>query len=113
MQGFSHRESIHLCYSPPNTPVTDPDIDFNDVFGGPPRRSSVQETRHRFSEDTDFYSSPGFDGTSFCSSRLSGLREKPVFGEEGRRQSRSDFYDDIFGGNESSSPRKFEMKGLC
>ncbi|KAK8596752.1 hypothetical protein V6N13_001361 [Hibiscus sabdariffa] len=119
MQRFSHRESVLLGYSPPNTPVTDSDIDidididFNDVFGGPPRRSSVQETRHhRFSEDMDPYSSSGFrssDGTtSFSASRLSGLSEKPVFGEEGmnrRRQSRSDFYDDIFGGNEGS-PRK-------
>ncbi|KAK8513918.1 hypothetical protein V6N13_005105 [Hibiscus sabdariffa] len=102
MQRLSHRESAVLGYSPPksNTPVTDSDIDFNDVFGGPPRRPSVQETPH---QDMDPYSS-------------SGSSEKPVFGEEGmnrRRQWRSDFYDDIFGGNEgslSSSPRKYEIK---
>ncbi|GMI96791.1 J-domain protein required for chloroplast accumulation response 1, AUXILIN-LIKE6 [Hibiscus trionum] len=108
MQRFSHRERVLLGYSPPKTPVTDSDIDFNDVFGGPPRRSSIQETRHRFSEDTDSYPSSGF--------RSSDESEKPVFGEEGmnrRRQSRTDFYDDIFGGNDrslSSSPRKYEMK---
>ncbi|XP_039061699.1 J domain-containing protein required for chloroplast accumulation response 1-like [Hibiscus syriacus] len=109
MKSFSQRESILLGYSPPNTP----DIDFNDVFGGPPRGSSAQETRHRFSGDTDSYSPSGFgssDETSYCASRLSGLREKAVFGEEGRRQWRSDFYDDIFGGNESCSPSKYETK---
>ncbi|KAK8683794.1 hypothetical protein V6N13_039842 [Hibiscus sabdariffa] len=119
MQRFSHRESVLLGYSPPKTPVTDSDIDFNDVFGGPPRRSSIHETRHRFSEDMGSYSSSGFrssDETSFPASRLSGLSEKPVFGEEGmnrRRHSRASFYDDIFGGNDRSlscSPRKYEMK---
>ncbi|KAL4282521.1 hypothetical protein GQ457_16G013880 [Hibiscus cannabinus] len=60
MQRFSH------------TPVTD----FNDVFGGPPRRPSVQENMDP---------------------------EKPVFGEEGMNR-RGDFYDDIFGGNEMKEP---------
>ncbi|KAK8601257.1 hypothetical protein V6N13_059020 [Hibiscus sabdariffa] len=119
MQRFSHRESVLLGYSPRKTAVSDSDIDFNDVFGGPPRRSSIHETRHRFSEDMGFYSSSGFrssDETSFPASRLSGLSEKPVFGEEGmnrRRHSRASFYDDIFGGNDRSlscSPRKYEMK---
>ncbi|GMJ15392.1 J-domain protein required for chloroplast accumulation response 1, AUXILIN-LIKE6 [Hibiscus trionum] len=114
MHRFSHRESILLGYSPPKTAVTDSDIDFNDVFGGPPRRTSVQETPHRFSEDMASYSSFGFRSSG--ETRLSGLSEKPVFGDEGmnrRRHSRTDFYDDIFGGknrSSSCSPRKYETK---
>ncbi|XVE69926.1 hypothetical protein DITRI_Ditri10aG0030700 [Diplodiscus trichospermus] len=103
--------------SAPRTPGRNSDIDFNDVFGGPPRRSSIQERRYSFSENTD--SSPAFrrsdETVSASRNPWSGLREKPVFGEEGmsrRRYSRNNFYDDIYGGNESlsSSPRNHEMR---
>ncbi|MBA0809933.1 hypothetical protein Gohar_001960, partial [Gossypium harknessii] len=120
MQGFSHKEQNGVALSS--------DIDFNDVFGGPPkRRSSMHETRRRFSENRDSSpsSSSSFgssDEISFSASSknpwLSGSSEKPVFGgEEGmnqRRHSNADFFNDIFGGNNdrclSSSPRKYEMK---
>ncbi|XP_022768916.1 J domain-containing protein required for chloroplast accumulation response 1-like isoform X2 [Durio zibethinus] len=127
MQRLSQRERVLLGYSPqktfmnssssPKTPGRNSDIDFNDVFGGPPRRSSIQETRYGFGENTD--SSSAFRRTdetvAGSGNPWSGLREKPVFGEEGmsrRRYSKNDFFDDIFRGNESlsSSPRKYEMK---
>ncbi|OMO87625.1 hypothetical protein CCACVL1_08877 [Corchorus capsularis] len=124
MQRFSQRESVLLGYSPQKTfmessssPDKSSDIDFNDVFGGPPRRSSIQESRYSFGDDMDSYSFRRSD-EMVASSRnpWSGLREKPVFGEEAvsnrRRYSRNEFFDDIFKGNESlgSSPRKYEMK---
>ncbi|KAG4162250.1 hypothetical protein ERO13_D01G105500v2 [Gossypium hirsutum] len=97
----------------------DSNSDFDDVFGGPPRRSSVQETRYSFCENME--SSSGFrtsDETVVAPrDSWSGLSEKPVFGEEGmmmnrRRYSKNDFFGDIFGGSQSltSSPRKYEMK---
>ncbi|XVE56011.1 hypothetical protein DITRI_Ditri03aG0202800 [Diplodiscus trichospermus] len=129
MKRFSQRESVLLGYSPqqtfmdsssaPRTPGRNSDIDFNDVFGGPPRRSSNQETRYSSGENTD-HSSPSSLRTSDetvaeSGNPWSGLSEKPVFGEEGmsrRRYSKSDFFDDIFRGNESlsSSPWKHAMK---
>ncbi|XP_021284827.1 J domain-containing protein required for chloroplast accumulation response 1 [Herrania umbratica] len=127
MQRFSQRESVLLGFSPekafvdsssgPKSPGRNSDIDFNDVFGGPPTRSAVQGTRYSFGEITG---SSGFrrseETTAASLNPCSGLSEKPVFGEEvlssRRRYSRNDFFDDIFGGNESSSssPRKYEMK---
>ncbi|KAK8648986.1 hypothetical protein V6N13_129724 [Hibiscus sabdariffa] len=73
------------------------DIDFNDVFGGPPRRRS--------DETVVAHQNP-----------WSSLTEKPVFREEEtanrRRYSKNGFFDDNFRGNQSltSSPRKYEMK---
>ncbi|XP_022937031.1 J domain-containing protein required for chloroplast accumulation response 1-like [Cucurbita moschata] len=92
------------------------DVDFHDVFGGPPRRrSSVHETRYSFSETVDSFALKRRDdeAPSGRSSRWSGLNEKPVFGEEGvhgRRFPSNDFYDDIFQADESvsSSPRRHE-----
>ncbi|GMI82505.1 hypothetical protein HRI_001919800 [Hibiscus trionum] len=121
MQRFSQRESVLLGYSPQKT-FTDPsssletpsrnsDIDFNDVFGGPPIRPSIQETRYGFGENKRID-----EQVVAASSRnpWSGLSEKLVFGEEEmaqRRRSKSDFFYDIFRGNESSSAsRKYEMK---
>ncbi|XVF36141.1 hypothetical protein REPUB_Repub19eG0033000 [Reevesia pubescens] len=103
--------------SSPETPGRSSDIDFNDVFGGPPRRSSIQESRYSFGENMD--SSSAFrrsdEMVAASRNRWSGLGEKPVFGEEGmsrRRYLKNDFFVDIFRGNESlsSSPRKHEMK---
>ncbi|XP_039779488.1 J domain-containing protein required for chloroplast accumulation response 1-like isoform X5 [Panicum virgatum] len=81
------------------------DLDFADVFGGPPRRSSGNE--HRSSRGS-------LDRSSFGSSALararSGGSETPVFGErvssDRRRQLGKDFYKDIFPGNEAASPRR-------
>ncbi|KAM7279493.1 hypothetical protein ACFE04_006627 [Oxalis oulophora] len=115
MERLSNTDTVLLTYTPQKPFMTTPrssssnsDIDFNDVFGGPPRRSSMPETtysltqtRHSFGKD---------NGQSSDRSSWSGLSEKPVFGEEGknRRYPSEDFFDDIFRGNESvtSSPRK-------
>ncbi|KAK9136386.1 hypothetical protein Syun_015716 [Stephania yunnanensis] len=81
------------------------DVDFNDVFGGPPRRGSVQDWR--CSESGDCAAAVGYRDP------WSGLSEKPVFGEESlsrRRRQTSEFYDDIFRGDGSldsnSTPKK-------
>ncbi|XP_019093944.1 PREDICTED: J domain-containing protein required for chloroplast accumulation response 1-like [Camelina sativa] len=86
----------------------DVDIDFGDVFGGPPKRRSKvvvannnEATRHSFSESAlrrrDVIANIG---------ALVPQDEKPVFGEETsvrRRFTSDDFFDDIFRVNESSS----------
>lgn len=121
---YSRRESVLLGYGPqrsvmnhsgydsPKSPYRTSDVDFNDVFGGPPRRSSLQEIRHSFGDATDSFS-PRNEHETLLSQphRWSGLGEKPVFGDEvgnRRRYPSNDFFDDIFKGNESvsSSPRK-------
>ncbi|KAK8988950.1 hypothetical protein V6N11_030321 [Hibiscus sabdariffa] len=97
--------------SSPETPRRNSDIDFNDVFGGPPLRPSIQETRYGFGENRRID-----EPVVAASARnpWSGLSEKPVFGEEEmarRRRSKSDFFYDIFRGKESlSTSRKYEMK---
>lgn len=91
----------------PNSPPLihgddDVDIDFRDVFGGPPkRRSRVIETtsRHSFSEIRR-------RDVIVDNSALILRDEKPVFGEDPsirRRFTADDFFDDIFRVNESSS----------
>jgi len=84
----------------------DVDIDFGDVFGGPPKRrskvTSNEVTRHSFSESAlrrrDVIVDVG---------DLLPQDEKPVFGEDTssvrRRFTTDDFFDDIFRVNESSS----------
>lgn len=120
MERFSQRESVLLGYSPQRSLINhnssspkNSDIDFNDVFGGPPRRSSMHghEMRYSFSETADDNGLKGDDETLVSRDSWNGLSEKPVFGQEGlnRRRYRSEnFFDDIFKGNESfsSSPRK-------
>ncbi|XP_042441985.1 J domain-containing protein required for chloroplast accumulation response 1-like [Zingiber officinale] len=69
------------------------DVDFADVFGGPPRRSFYERRRSR-EESLDARARPRTPST-----------EKPSFGELGsparRRLLGDDFYDDIFPGSES------------
>lgn len=123
MDGFSERERVLLGYTPKNpfvssssasnTDQRNSDIDFDDVFGGPPRRSSVQEMRSSFSEAADSCGLRGENEMRLSLNPWTGIREKPVFGEEGanrRRYPSKDFFDDIFRGNESvsSSPRKHD-----
>ncbi|CAK9178544.1 unnamed protein product [Ilex paraguariensis] len=108
------RENVLLGYSPqrslenpssssPKSLSRNSDIDFNDVFGGPPRRFSIQETHLSFNGEMDS------ERASSCR-RWSGLSEKPVFGEENgnrRRYQGDDFFDDIYGGEETcNSPRR-------
>ncbi|XP_068480660.1 J domain-containing protein required for chloroplast accumulation response 1 isoform X1 [Phaseolus vulgaris] len=80
------------------------EVDFNDVFGGPPRRSSLSEARQSLTELKDWSEEEGESG--WC--RWPPEREKPVFGEDiGNRRrhgnKNNDFFDDIFGGEESAS----------
>ncbi|CAN7130336.1 unnamed protein product [Brassica rapa subsp. narinosa] len=88
----------------------DVDIDFRDVFGGPPkRRSKVIETtgRHSFSEIRR-------RDVIVDNSALILRDEKPVFGEDPssirRRFTADDFFDDIFRVNESSSSSSPQRK---
>ncbi|KAL8523643.1 hypothetical protein ACS0TY_013567 [Phlomoides rotata] len=77
-------------------------MDFNDVFGGPPKRFSMQEIGTRFSFDESEEETP--------------WSEKPVFGDEvrGRRREGTDeFFNDIFKGVESypsPSPRRSDHR---
>ncbi|KOM51572.1 hypothetical protein LR48_Vigan09g023100 [Vigna angularis] len=80
------------------------EVDFNDVFGGPPRRSSLNEARQSLTELNGWSEEEGEKG--WC--RWPPEREKPVFGEDiGNRRrhanKNNDFFDDIFGGEESGS----------
>ncbi|XP_072978896.1 J domain-containing protein required for chloroplast accumulation response 1 isoform X1 [Typha angustifolia] len=88
------------------------DVDFQDVFGGPPRRPSLYERRRSLADPDSFDSHPssrerGIRKDSLGSRRQwSGLGEKPVFGEINspirRRNLGDDFYSDIFPGSDSS-----------
>ncbi|XP_040997322.1 J domain-containing protein required for chloroplast accumulation response 1 [Juglans microcarpa x Juglans regia] len=113
MDRFSYRESVLLGYtsrrgsftnssSSPKTPSGDSDFDFHDVFGGPPRRLSMQEKRPSFNEATGFYGRKSDDeGALPCR-----IGELAVFGGENanrRRDLSNDFFDDIFRGDESSN----------
>ena len=114
MERFSQRESILLgynsherSYTSPSTPKRNSDFDFHDVFGGPPRRSSIQEMRYSTSELQEL------NGGGQSEKEAASCPWPPVFGEENatrRRYPSNDFYDDIFGGEESvsSTPRKLE-----
>ncbi|XP_059279170.1 J domain-containing protein required for chloroplast accumulation response 1 [Lycium ferocissimum] len=86
-------ENVLVDYGPQRSfesSSSDMEMDFNDVFGGPPRRFSVQESRSRHSFNDPMESD-----------------EKPVFGGENANRSRrnqgDDFYDDIFKVDESYS----------
>ncbi|XP_061969238.1 J domain-containing protein required for chloroplast accumulation response 1-like isoform X2 [Populus nigra] len=129
MERFSERESVLLGYnfqrpsinhpgSSPESQYGNSDIDFTDVFGGPPRRSSLQEVRYSFSETTDSFASTSGDvDTKLSRHSLSGLNDKPVFGDENvnrRRYPNDGFFGDIFRGSESlsSSPGKQDRDSL-
>ncbi|KAL3514612.1 hypothetical protein ACH5RR_027329 [Cinchona calisaya] len=113
MERFSQKESVLLGYSPQRsldnsmeTSDANSDMDYSDVFGGPPRRFSIQETRNRYSFSEARLESD--EDAVFSRSPWSGLEEKPVFGEESvNRKSypSDDFFDDIFKGDEAKSRR--------
>uniref|UniRef100_M1CP18 Heat shock protein binding protein n=1 Tax=Solanum tuberosum TaxID=4113 RepID=M1CP18_SOLTU len=111
MERISQKEHILVDYGPQRSfegSPSDMDMDFNDVFGGPPRRFSVQEarTRHSFNDSVESEE----DSAGVSRNSWNGFNEKPVFGEENanrRRNQGGDFYDDIFKVEEksySSSP---------
>lgn len=95
-----HREDAFRGYDSPNRRSSE-DLDFDDVFGGPPRRFSMQEVKVRYS-----FGESEEDGGASSSSPW---KEKPVFGEESsvvqrKRHQGDDFFNDIFKGGES--PRR-------
>ncbi|CAM8945693.1 unnamed protein product [Rhodiola kirilowii] len=127
MERFSSRESVLLGYSPSRSFAEDPGgssskssssfsdavVDFHDVFGGPPRRVSIQEGRYSFNSDSVGaveelgMGRRGSDEAAGVAARRSpwgglGFGEKPVFGEGSsgtqtqRRKTADDFFDDIF-----------------
>lgn len=105
---------MQLGYSrSPHSPSRDPNIDFSDVFGGPPRRASMQEMQNRYSDDSydnDTWRRDGSDERVNRSSWSNNPSERPVFGDEitsRRRYQSEDFFGDIFRGDQSqcSSPR--------
>lgn len=91
-------------------------MDFHDVFGGPPRRSSFYELRQGRGDSLDLLSSTRGRASGEEGERLrrpwSGPEEKPVFGEMSsparNRYLGDDFFSDIFPGSESScaTPRR-------
>uniref|UniRef100_A0A7N0V2F4 J domain-containing protein required for chloroplast accumulation response 1 n=1 Tax=Kalanchoe fedtschenkoi TaxID=63787 RepID=A0A7N0V2F4_KALFE len=140
MERFSNRESVLLGYSPMMSFAEDPGgssskssssfsdavVDFHDVFGGPPRRVSIQERRYSLNSEGGGGADEGLgrrgsdEAAAGMVARRSpwsglGFGEKPVFGEasgEGapRRKTSDDFFDDIFRGDGSgeSTPRRAE-----
>lgn len=110
MQGCRHHRSFVTSVSSPKTPLRHSDVDFHDVFGGPPRRVSNQATRYSFGEGTEPSASRRDEDGVSARNPWTGLSEKPVFGEDGgnrRRYPSEDFFDDIFRGENSvnSSPK--------
>lgn len=100
------RENAYAGYGgSPKTPESE-GTDFNDVFGGPPRRFSMQEVRERYSF--------GESSEEAAAGASSPWGEKPVFGEEStprRRQKGADFFDDIFKGSPRRSERESSVFG--
>ncbi|XP_068655153.1 J domain-containing protein required for chloroplast accumulation response 1 [Aristolochia californica] len=84
------------------------DVDFSDVFGGPPR-SSMTGSRHSPGGTLDPSAEKEESLQSF-SNPWSVLRENPVFGEGRPRRAhlKQDFFDDIFKVDEnlSSTPKQ-------
>ncbi|XP_020574707.1 J domain-containing protein required for chloroplast accumulation response 1 isoform X2 [Phalaenopsis equestris] len=127
MEIISERERILVGYAPRDpfsgavlsTQRRNSDIDFHDVFGGPPRRSKLYESRRSRADSIDLCSRASLereDSVECYRSRL-GSGEKPVFGHgsgSGRRQLGDDFYSDIFQTSDSScsSPRRGDREAL-
>lgn len=110
-------EEKHSFKDPFSTDTVQPrksDVNFQDVFGGPPRRhSSIHErdlTRAADSFENDFLSNQR--------RHWSGPGEKPAFGEVGlgrnsasrRRNFGDEFFNDIFPGSDSpgSTPKRVD-----
>lgn len=117
MAKISRREKILLGYNPNSLSNSssrrDSEVDFSDVFGGPPRcSSSTQEFHTNEIDDDNKIDVDKDDGIWF------GLMEKPVFGDQigvRKRYPSDDFYNDIFGGDQPlmscSLPPKVHMPG--
>lgn len=112
MQTLPSSETVLLASNTPpllrNSGGDDVDIDFGDVFGGPPKRRSKvnnEATRHSFNETSLRRRDVIVDDGALIP-RDKGRDEKPVFGEEPsirRRFTTDDFFDDIFRVNEKKN----------
>ncbi|PHT51217.1 Auxilin-related protein 2 [Capsicum baccatum] len=106
MERMSQKEHVLVDYGSQGSlesSSNDMEMDFNDVFGGPPRRFSVQEARTRHSFNDLMESEE--DSAVLPRSSWNGFNEKPVFGGQNvnRRRNQGDgFYDDIFRVDESN-----------
>ncbi|KAG0455612.1 hypothetical protein HPP92_024904 [Vanilla planifolia] len=95
------------------------DVDFQDVFGGPPRRASFHGARRSHADSIDSHSRASWPRRARRTPRIShlGSSEKPVFGDgswfstDRRRQLGDDFFNDIFLSSDSarSSPRRGDL----
>ncbi|KAA8537658.1 hypothetical protein F0562_027266 [Nyssa sinensis] len=129
MERFTERENVLLGYSPQRSlgspssvakiSLRNSDVDFHDVFGGPPRRSSINEMRYGSSETNDSSSYRGEEDAVLSLTPWSGSSGMPVFGEQSvnrRRYPSNDFFDDIFRGDDScsyGSPRRSDRDPFC
>ncbi|XP_073031694.1 J domain-containing protein required for chloroplast accumulation response 1-like isoform X1 [Primulina eburnea] len=109
---LEHASSGSFSQIPPKTPNRNSgDVDFNDVFGGPPRRYATQEARVKYSFGEIVVSED--DGSS---SPWNDRKEKHVFRTDNAGRSRypsDDFFDDIFRGDECyGSPRSFDRDSV-
>ncbi|KAL7155237.1 hypothetical protein ABFS83_03G062200 [Erythranthe nasuta] len=125
MEKFVYRGNNFPASSTAAQSRSSEDLDFDDVFGGPPRRFSMQEVKVRYSfgggaaaaeSEEDEEEEGGASASS--SSPWSSRKEKPVFGEESasqrKRNQGGDFFDDIFkggGGDSYPSPRRSDTFG--
>eukprot|EP00262_Sarcandra_glabra_P004726 TRINITY_DN15965_c0_g1_i1.p1 TRINITY_DN15965_c0_g1~~TRINITY_DN15965_c0_g1_i1.p1 ORF type:complete len:739 (+),score=126.66 TRINITY_DN15965_c0_g1_i1:95-2311(+) len=100
------RKSFENPISSPKISHSTSDTDFQDVFGGPPR-CSINGTRHSLGEGSQSFRRVGGEDEILSSCNpWTGLSEKPVFGDDSPNRKRylsSNFFDDIFRGDDSSS----------
>lgn len=122
MAKITHREKILLGYNPSSLSNSssrrDSEVDFSDVFGGPPRCSSSTQEFQTNEIDDDDNNIDSFEDVDKDEGIWFGFMEKPVFGDQiGVRKPypSDDFYDDIFGGDQPlmscSLPPKVHMPG--
>lgn len=107
--GYSTRRSFQNPRLPsPKGACRASDVDFSDVFGGPPRCASAEIRRSH----GEVFSGRNEEGVQPQPARYTSpwaaaaLGEQPVFGEGSpcrRKHVAVDFFDDIFNGEDSSS----------
>lgn len=117
LHGYAHQD--HFGNLPNSAAHRNSDVDFHDVFGGPPRRSSFYDCRRSGGDSLELPSSLRGRGSGEEGERSwrpwSGGEEKPVFGEMSSPARRSylgdDFFSDIFLGSKSlgSTSRKHDQ----
>lgn len=120
MENLSYRDGLLVGYSSrrsfqnPRLPSAmgacrASDVDFSDVFGGPPRCASVEIQR---SLGEEAFSARNEEGVQPQPARytspwaVAALGEQPVFGDGSpcrRKHLAVDFFDDIFNGEDSLS----------